>query len=155
MTMPNFLLIGAGKSGTTAIYRYLQAHPQIYMSALKEPQFFAIAGQPISDFPDLRGYEQEVVTDLQSYEQLFARFAGEVAIGEASTWYLYNPQALDRIQQSLPNVKLIAILRHPVERAYSHFLFNRGIGREPLSSFETALAVEPERIAQNLSPRFH
>lgn len=155
MTMPNFLIIGAAKAGTTAAYRYLQQHPQIYMSPHKEPRFFALEGKPL----DFRGPGDRsrfrFVTDIESYRALFDDVTDEIAIGEASPWYLYVPQAPERIVRYLPNVKLIAILREPVERAYSNFLHAVREGLEPLRDFTQAMAAETERIESNWSYRWH
>ncbi|NEO98670.1 MAG: sulfotransferase domain-containing protein [Symploca sp. SIO2E9] len=109
--MPNFLIIGAMKSGTTTLYDSLNAHPQIYMSRLKEPHFFSYDGT--ENFP---------ITNLEDYQALFRGVSNETAIGEASTTYLFNSKAPERIRHYIPKAKLIAILRDPAERAYSLYL---------------------------------
>jgi hypothetical protein len=128
MTMPNFLIIGAARSGTTALYRYLKQHPQIYMSAVKEPNFFAVTEEEPGTFRPTKGragrlarHPLEVVriADLEAYSALFQEVGDEVAIGEASPFYLITPEAPERIKHYLPGVKLIALLRNPVDRAYS------------------------------------
>ena len=160
MTLPNFLIIGAAKSGTTALYQYLQQHPQIYFSPIKEPKFFAYDGAP----PDYRGpagdetRQRDFVTELAAYEALFAGVTGQTAIGEASTLYLYHPRAPERIRHHIPGAKLIAVLRHPVDRAYSDFLSHTvvaGDGREPLADFGEALQAEAGRIRDNWWPLWH
>ena len=151
MTMPNFLIIGAAKSGTTSLYRYLRQHPQIYMTPLKETNFFAYEGQPI-DF-QWWGKEPkpilESITDLASYQAQFQGVSDERAIGEASPFYLYNSRAPARIHHYIPDVKLIAILRHPADRAFSQYVFLRQLGREPCHTFEEALQEEASRMAAN------
>ena len=126
--MPNFLIIGAARSGTTALYRYLKQHPQIYMSAIKEPNLFAAAGEEPVCVPPRNGLTKHLtrrplevvrITDIESYSALFQQVVDEVAIGEASPLYLITPEAPERIKHYLPQVKLIAILRNPVDRAYS------------------------------------
>src|SRR5215210_2367197 len=102
MTMPNFLIIGAMKSGTTALYYNLEQHPQIYMSPVKEPNFFCSGGQ--------ESWESESITRKKAYQNLFKGVSAEKAIGEASHCYLYEPQAVVRIQEHLPDAKLLAIL---------------------------------------------
>lgn len=147
-TLPNFLIIGAAKAGTTSLYRYLEQHPQIYMSPIKEPNFFALEGEPL-DFrgPDDKLYiEQFSVTERESYGALFEAAGPEQAVGEASALYLYSPQAPARICRYVPGVKMIAVLRHPVDRAYSAFLHLLRDAREPLPSFEAALEAEAVRI---------
>jgi hypothetical protein len=134
MTMPNFLIIGAMKSGTTALYYYLEQHPQIYMSPIKEPNFFCSEEQENS--------EGNSAARLGAYQDLFRDVSGEKAIGEASHCYLYRPEAPARIQDSIPDAKLIAVLRNPVDRAYSHFLHMVRNGSEPLADFAQALRVE-------------
>jgi len=134
MTMPNFLIIGAMKSGTTALYYYLEQHPQIFMSPVKEPNFFCVGGK--------EGSDSRSVTRLEDYQHLFKDVSGEKAVGEASHCYLYEPEAVARIQQHVPDAKLIAILRNPVDRAYSHFLHRVRDGTEPLTDFAQALREE-------------
>lgn len=157
MQMPNFLIIGAAKSGTTALYNHLEQHPDIFMSENKEPFFFAMEGQPI----DFRGpgdqirLEQTICNNLKDYQQLFAKVTTEKAIGEASTIYLYNPNAAHRIKHYIPEAKLIAILRNPADRAYSSFMHLLRDNREPYSDFEQALADEPRRIQEKWEPLWH
>ncbi len=152
MTMPNFLIIGAAKSGTTALDRYLKEHPQIYMSPIKELNFFALEGEDCEKFKknllknsDLPNF----ITDLETYRIFFKKVAKEIAIGESSPLYLLHPKAPERIKHYIPKVKIIAILRDPVERAYSDFLFVRSRGSEPIPDFHKALKAESERIEKN------
>jgi hypothetical protein len=170
MRLPNFLVIGAAKSATTALHAYLAQHPEIYMSPVKEPNFFAFEGQrPRFRGPSKRDlghgwwtrdrlrnarYELSIVT-LQRYQQLFARVRTERAIGESSVAYMDFPIAADRIRRRLPGVRLIALLRHPVERAYSKFRQFRRDGLEPLDDFAQALEAESHRVAQGWSPTWH
>ncbi len=157
MTMPNFLVIGAAKSGTTALYYALRQHPQIYMSRSKEPNFFALEGKP----PAFRGpgdqqtINASSVTSLTAYQRLFQGVAGESAVGEASTWYLYHTQTPERIRHYIPNAKMIVILRHPVERAYSSYLHMVRDGREPLADFAQALQAEESRIRDHWEHIWH
>ena len=157
MTMPNFLIIGAAKSGTTALYAYLKQHPQIYMSSLKEPHFFAFeAERPNFQGPgDQELYDYIGVSDIEAYRAQFRGVAKETAIGEASVYYLYLTTARDRIKHYVPDVKLIAILRDPAERAYSNFLHMIRDGKEPLSDFARALQAEEDRIQDNWGPLWH
>jgi hypothetical protein len=155
VTLPNFLVIGAAKAGTTAIWHYLNQHPQIYMSAHKEPRFFALCGRPV-DFcgpGDMTRFR--FVTDFDEYERLFDGVDRETAIGEASPWYFYVPSAAPAIKERLPDVKLVVILREPVERAFSNYLHAVAEGLEPLRTFREAMEAEEERIQAGWSPRFH
>ncbi|MGB0564873.1 MAG: sulfotransferase family protein [Spirulinaceae cyanobacterium] len=159
MTLPTFLLLGAPKAGTTALYHVLRQHPQVFMSALKEPHFFAFANPQAARFNGPRDDRGELttrsVTDLTAYEALFNDAPLEMARGEASTMYLYYPNVPERIAQYCPDAKLVAILRNPIERGFSHFLHLRREGREWLTDFAQALAVEPERRAKSWSPAWH
>jgi Sulfotransferase domain len=133
MTMPNFLIIGAMKSGTTALYYYLEQHPEIYMSPVKEPNFFSSQEQENA---------ADAVTHIGTYQHLFRGASGKKAIGEASHSYLYEPSAAAEIRRYVPEAKLIAILRNPIDRAYSHFLHMVRSGTEPLDDFAQALREE-------------
>jgi hypothetical protein len=146
--MPTFLIIGAAKSGTTALYQYLQQHPQIYMSPVKEPQFFAFEGEQLN-YQGLGVTINQSITHLEDYQTLFKNVSQEIAIGEASALYLYIPKASERIKYYLPNAKLIAILRNPVERAYAAFLHLIRDEREPFKDFSQALEAEQIRIENN------
>ena len=147
--MPNFLIIGAPRSGTTTLYEELKRHPQIFMSSIKEPMFFAVEGasEPFHSPKDNQG-----IRDLEVYCSLFQGVRGEKAIGEASPLYLYSPKAPYRIKHYIPNVKLIAILRNPVDRAYSHFLHHRLLGYEGLADFREAVEAEEKREQMGWSP---
>lgn len=151
MTMPNFLLIGAMKAGTTAFYQHLDQHPEVYMSPNKEPNFFAFEGEKL-DFrapSDIEGLNRHAVTDIDEYRALFDGVSGEKAVGEASHWYMYKPEASDRIKHHIPEAKMIAILRDPAERAYSEFMHFVRDGDEPITDFAEALRQEKARIHAN------
>jgi hypothetical protein len=150
------LIIGAAKAGTTALCDYLKQHPQIFISAIKEPHFFAFQGETI-DFqgPGDRNTHQQTVTDLATYQSLFELGAGKVAIGEGSTTYLYSPKAPERIHATLPAVKLVAVLRNPVDRAYASYLHLIRDGQERLMDFAEALQAEETRIQENWMPLWH
>ncbi|WP_019506528.1 sulfotransferase [Pleurocapsa sp. PCC 7319] len=146
--MPNFLIIGAPKAGTSSLYYYLKQHPQIYMSSVKEPHFFALEGNKFDYVgPTEKGINRkgQIITNLEEYKDLFKEVSNEIAIGEASPIYLHSLQAPVRIKHYIPNAKLIAVLRHPAERAFSAFSHLVREGYETLS-FEQALIKEQERI---------
>jgi hypothetical protein len=151
---PNFLIIGAAKSGTTSLWRYLSQHPQIFFARIKEPRFFSYEGETI----DYRGpgddkWGREIVNTWEDYAALFTPSAEQTAAGEASNVYLYfAAKTAPRIAARIPRVRLIAILRNPVDRAYSSFMMLRGEGREPIADFRRALREEPGRLAQGWSP---
>jgi hypothetical protein len=156
--LPNVLIIGAAKSGTTSLYHYLRQHPDVFMPAVKEPRYFAY----IDDPPAMNGPGDErtnkaagAVYTLDAYRQLFADATTETAVGEASPNYLYSATAPRRIHEHIPDARLIAVLRNPVERAYSHFLHLVRSGREPLRDFGAALDAEPDRIAAGWEWSWH
>jgi len=157
-TMPDFLVIGAPKAGTTSLNHYLSQHPQIFMSPNKEPHFFAFEGkQPNFQGPadDRAWLNTKSVVNLEGYQQLFDGSSADQRCGEASTMYLYIEESCDRIHHYCPQVKLIAFLRHPIERAYSHYKHMRRDGREWETDFGQALEKEAERIANGWSPAWH
>ena len=153
MTMPNFIIIGAAKSGTTALYKYLQQHPDIFMSEVKEPRFFAFEGETLAfKGPHDHGtrFNAETITDLATYQALFDGVKTESAIGEASPAYLSSAEkASARIHHHVPQAKLIAILRQPAERAYSGFMHTVRNGWEKNLQFDQVLKQEPQRIQEN------
>lgn len=154
---PNFIIIGAAKSGTTSLYHYLAQHPQIYMSPRKHTRFFAYEKAN----PTFRGAgpidppNPYAIADIESYHALFAGANHERAIGEASHSYLYQAQAAGRIKQYSPGMKLIAVLRSPTERAFSHYRQLIRDGRENIADFTEALEAEEERVRNNWWPDFH
>lgn len=153
--MPNFLIIGAPKSGTTSLAQYLGQHPQIYISPKKEPYFFAFENESVnfqSPYGADKVINQAVVSKMEAYQTLFQDVSHETAVGEASTLYLYFPKAAPRIKHHLPNAKLIAILRNPIDRAYSGFMHALRENQEPVNDFTVALSQEKERIDQNYGP---
>ena len=155
MTMPNFLVIGAAKGGTTALHRYLTQHPQIFMSRRKELRFFPFEGGR----PDYRGPGDaadaaSITTTIEEYRAHFAGSEGFPARGESSPLYLYMPRSAERIRHYLPEAKLIAVLRHPAERAFSQYLMIRRDGLETLG-FAEALAAEDRRVADGWGHRWH
>ena len=124
--MSDFLIIGAYKSGTTSLNHYLKQHPQIFMPDFQEPNYFAEkrasvpAGEPEHRYEE-RGYRRPRVQSLAAYQRLFAPAGPDQVAGECSPEYMRNPIAARRIHEALPGVKLLAILRNPVERALSDY----------------------------------
>ncbi|MBN1270987.1 MAG: sulfotransferase [Candidatus Aminicenantes bacterium] len=143
MTMPNFLLIGAAKCGTTSCYHYLEQHPQVYLSPVKEPMFFVLQGRQDTLAPRIsRRNRGNVCYDRTSYVKLFEGVRGESAVGEASVQYFHSSRAPDSIKKAIPNVKLIAILRDPSERAWSSYLMSLRNGTEYIRDFWGAVQAE-------------
>jgi hypothetical protein len=146
--MPTFLVIGAAKSGTTALWTYLRQHPDVFMPAFKEPQFFAFAEGKRPEFGGPRATIGRAITSRDAYEALFAEAGDAMAVGEASNLYLYVEDAPQRIARALPDVRLLAILRQPADRAFSSYQHLKRQGREPAPTFEAALALEGDRIRE-------
>ncbi len=150
MPLPNFFLIGAAKSGTSAVFHALGQHPEVYVSEPKEPMFFAYD-------PDVKliggGREIRVsdrmVLDRDAYLSLFEGVRNENAVGEGSTAYLHREEAAERVATEVPEARLLAILRNPITRAYSAFDHARLEGWELESDFLRALELEPERFQNN------
>ena len=153
-TGPDFLLIGAQRSGTTSMVRALQDVPGVVMCPDKECGFFAYEGNR-RDFRGPGDYRasRNLVTEHAHYAALFEG-AGHPR-GEASVVYLYDESAAARIHEWSPDMRLIAILRDPVERAYSAFSLLRSQGREPIDCFRRALEEEDRRVAEGWEPLWH
>jgi len=152
---PDFLVIGAARSGTTALYNYLKQHPDVFMpSQIKEPNFYCYEGLTL----DVKGPGAEFinnsVTQSEVYEALFEGASDNQIKGEASPLYLYEPRTPERIASSAPDIKLIAILRNPIEQAYSHFMYAARLLVEDESDFVKALNLEEERRAKGWQPLF-
>lgn len=126
--LPNFLVIGAGKSGTSSLYHWLRSHPEVYMPArLKETFYFCYdAGDP--SHRAQAGTARFPITTLEQYEELFEGARGAKAIGEATPQYLDAVVAPSQSHALLPDAKLIASIRHPVERVISHAQMNIRLG---------------------------
>jgi hypothetical protein len=131
---PNFFIVGASKAGTTSLYSYLKQHPQIYMSPMKEPQYF-------SGLDARYGcqYFVPVVSDRDAYLALFKGAKGFRAVGEGSTTYLGFEDTADRICNRLPDARIIILLRDPIERAHSHYLMDVRDGYQTLSFYEAVV----------------
>jgi hypothetical protein len=135
---PNFLVVGAAKSGTTSLFEYLRHHPDIFMSSCKEISYFA--GRPEKD-----------IISLDEYLEYFSKATERKRIGEASVAYLYQENVPQKIASTLGrDIKIIIILRNPVDMSYSLWGHNTGNNNENLSYIE-AVTQQDERLA---SPTF-
>jgi hypothetical protein len=154
MPYPNFIIIGAAKCGTSALFAQLSEHPDVFACRVKEPRFFAFEGQPLrfTGPGDDWSINRASVTDRGDYLALFDGSNGYSAIGEASPMYLQSSEAPARIHHQVPNARLIAILRDPTQRAYSDFLARRRNGTEPITDFMSALRAEEDRRRRHWSP---
>lgn len=139
---PHFVIIGGGKSGTTSIDHYLKQHPEVFMSPVKEPNFFGYELSKDSDFkndPEELDYYRNSITDKKTYLELFKNAKPNQIRGEVSVSYLYHDNAPQRIKHHIPDAKIIAILRQPAARLYSRFLHLARIDRLPSEKFEDCL----------------
>jgi hypothetical protein len=148
---PNFFIVGAARSGTSSLDQYLSQHPEIYIPAKKDIHFFADESFLRCLGPGDDRLHKLLIRDEASYTQLFAKGAGAKAIGESSAFYLYFPDTAERIAQTVPDARIIIILREPVERAYSAYTFLVRDGRETLG-FEAGLGKEEERKHKGFEP---
>ena len=151
---PDFFVIGAARAGTTALHLYLQQHPELFMSPRKETNFFAFEGEPLDYEGPGCDYVNNSIADLDEYQALFQEAGAGQVVGEASPLYLYKEEAAERIFRRRPDAKIIAILRDPVEQAFSHFLYARRQTIEPLADFFDALCAERDRLQAHWMPMF-
>lgn len=135
MTLPNFIIIGQMKAGTSSLHAYLKQHPEIFMPAVKELRFFS---EVISDAGDRLLIDESyrhtrakrgMPVTFEEYERLFAAASGQKALGEASPGYANQERAAGQIKKFIPDVRLIVSLRRPSERVYSHFQMDKRAGR--------------------------
>jgi len=142
--LPDYVIIGAPRCGTTSLYNYLAQHPFVAPAFRKEVHFF-----DLNYNKGLSWYRANFPTVLSA--RLFEQKHGRPLLtGEASPYYLFHPHAPRRIRQHLPGAKLIVLLRNPIERAYSHYNLARKLGLEDLS-FEEGLKKESERLEGEVS----
>lgn len=142
MTRPDVFIVGAFKAGTTALYEYLRAHPQMFMSVPKEPMYFGADLTP----------RYRRMTEAE-YLGLFDQAKPDQHAGEASPWYLYSTSAAQEIRDFTAGAKPIVMLRNPVDVMYSQhsqLVFNQ---REDLTDFGEALAAEDDRRAGRRIPK--
>ncbi|MAZ72133.1 MAG: hypothetical protein CMC70_03205 [Flavobacteriaceae bacterium] len=140
MNSPNFLIIGCNKGGTTSLFQYLKEHPEVFMPRIKEPMFFNYY-QKTGEDGAFR--TQKVIKSFPSYRKIFEGSEAYKVSGEASTSYLANPYCAANIYDFNPTMKLIAILRNPIERAFSNYLMYVRWGEEK-RTFKNALKDEME-----------
>ncbi len=167
MNFPDFIIIGAGKSGTTSLNNYLSQHPDIYMSKKKEPNFFAYDTIDINNAPPGVSvpHMRDSVINLDDYQALFAPAAPGQVKGEVSNIYMYSPYALDSLKKYVPDAKFIAILRQPAERIFSrlqHLLHDERAPDKDINNvfdrdsiwWQRGDLVKEGMYAKNLAPFF-
>lgn len=154
MPLPQLFVIGAPKAGTTALHSALATHPALWMSEVKEPKYYLCG-----DRPPPRQYgpgdahsRREWIWHRREYERLFAHAPPGAITGESTPFYLSDEAAHRRIAQDVPDARLIAVLRDPVDRAYSNWTHLRTDGLEPEADFVRACRLEPRRVAAGWAP---
>lgn len=157
--IPDFFIVGAAKAGTTALYHILSQHPEVYLSPIKEPNYFStdikpeqfgtelqtrLKEQSLDDFltSGMDGIlHRAYIRDHDQYLSLFANAQNNKAVGEASVSYLFSQTAAKEIYKFNPSARIIIVLRNPLERAYSHYLMEKKLGYTNLD-FNQAIQSE-------------
>lgn len=151
MKNPQFIVAGAARAGTTSLNSYLIQHPELFLPVIKEPCFFTFAGEKI-DYKN--GKFAFAITNIDDYNKLFKKALTYQVTGDISTPYLYKYEKtianFKKLHDDYASIKVIIILRNPVDRAYSQYLWRVRDGREDLS-FQEAIDIEKQRMAENYS----
>jgi Sulfotransferase family len=155
---PNFFVLGAARSGTTALAEMLRQHPDAFVTRPKEPHFLAFANRAVAFTGpgDDVTINRVAVTDIEAYRALYDGAAGKAARGDASVSSLYYADdAVATLTQHFPDARLVVILRDPVARAFSAYSYLRVRGYEPCEAFADALALEEERRKRGWHHLYH
>lgn len=147
---PHFIIAGAAKAGTTALYYYLQQHPAIAFPSLKEPKYFSLDANVFPHRgPGDKSVDKYVVKSKKKYDKLFQNLPVGALVGEASPDYLYfHSDTVKKIKEELGDIPIVIVLRNPVDRAFSAYSYLKRDNREKLS-FREALEVEGMRRSKN------
>ncbi|AJR18730.1 sulfotransferase family protein [Pimelobacter simplex] len=151
---PDFLLVGAPKAGTSALHLALAAHPDVFVTTPKEPKFWLCENAPPPHWsgPGDRHSQREWVWHPDRYADLFRPAPDDAVRGESTPFYLWHRGAQHRIADALPGVRIVAVVRDPIDRAYSNWMHLWSDGLEPEADFETAFGRQDERIAAGYAP---
>lgn len=146
----DFFVVGAARSGTTSLYNYLIQHPEIYLTKIKELNYFSeVESKDLSlyDKPEKNQfYHTKIIKSANTYEKLFEAANSNQLKGDISPSYMWDKNTAQRIYNYNPNAKIIISLRNPVHRAFSHYVMNFGIGQETNLTFKEALNAPKENI---------
>lgn len=142
MTLPNFIVAGVPRGGTTSLSNYLQQHPEVYLSPEKEPRYFLLEGD---NQVETKPGPKITIRTMEQYLALFDGVTDEKAIGEATPFYMASDVARKRIKETLPDVRLIFSLRDPVARAYSSYWYNVASGKVD-KPIEEALSIDNPNV---------
>ncbi|RJK95959.1 sulfotransferase family protein [Vallicoccus soli] len=156
MPLPDVLIIGAPKAGSTALHAALAQHPLLFGSDPKEPKYFLCDDRP----PERSGQRgpgdahsaREWVWQRERYERLFAGAPAGALTFESTPFYLWDRRAHERIARTLPDVRLVAVVRDPLDRAFSNWTHLWVDGLEPVADFRAACELEPQRVARGWAP---
>lgn len=154
MALPDVLVVGAPKAGSTAVHAALASHPGLFMSTPKEPKYFLCgdAPPPAQHGPGDAHSRKEWIWRRADYEALFDGAPEGVLLGESTPFYLWDTAAHARIAEAVPDARLIAVVRDPVDRAYSNWTHLWCDGYEPIGDFVAATELEGERAAAGWAP---
>jgi len=151
---PDFVIVGAPKAGTTALHSALALHPEVFTTTPKEPKYWLCGDAPPPHWtgPGDAHSQQEWIWRRRDYEHLFRPAADQQVRGESTPFYLWSYPAHRRIAEHLPDVRLIAVVRDPIDRAYSNWMHLWSDGLEHERDFERAFARQAERIDAGWAP---
>ncbi len=158
MSLPQFVIAGAPKAGTTALHAALATHPGLYLSPVKEPKYYLTDGRPPRSGqrgPGDAHSAQEWTWRRAEYLALFAGAPAGTVRGESTPFYLYDRAAQRRLVADVPDVKVVVVVRDPVDRAYSNWAHLRADGLEPEADFLTAVRAEERRVGAGWAPFWH
>ena len=157
--LPQFVIAGAPKAGTTALHAALATHPGLYLSPVKEPKYYLTDGRP----PPRSGQRgpgdahsaREWIWRRADYRALFAGAPAGTVRGESTPFYLYDRAAHRRLVADVPDVKVVVVVRDPVDRAYSNWAHLRADGLEPEADLAAAVRAEHRRVEAGWAPFWH
>jgi Sulfotransferase family len=154
MALPDVFVIGAPKAGSTAVHAALASHAGLFMSNPKEPKYFLCgdAPPPVQRGPGDAHSRKEWIWRRSEYESLFEHAPEGVLLGESTPLYLWDAAAHRRIAEAVPQARLIAVVRDPVDRAYSNWTHAWCDGYEPVGDFVAATELEAQRIEDGWAP---
>ena len=154
---PDFFLVGAPKAGTSALHAALAQHPGLFLSPVKEPKYYMCGDSPPPAYkgPGDAHSNQEWIWQRRRYLELFAGAPEGALRGESTPFYLYHRDARRRIAADAPDARIIAVLRDPVDRAYSNWMHLWTDGLEPCADVVEAVRREPDRVERGWAPFWH
>lgn len=153
--LPNFVCVGAGKSGTTSLYHYLKQHPEVFLPDQKELHYFAWSDlAEFNEGPGTQHSRSDWCKTRAQYERMFEGADDHKIVGDISPSYLHSRNAPEQIKQTLGSPKIIILLRNPVDKVISQYMHLKRDGREALNLMD-ALRAEPERIAAKWGAIYH